>query len=298
MRKLWRQRMLVAMILPGLVMILVFSYIPIYGISIAFQKFNPVKGLFNPEVKWVGLKYFRQFLNNAYLGRLFRNTLLLGVYSFVFGFPAPIILAILLDQLQFSGYKRVVQTISYLPHFLSSVVIIGLVKELFSSVGPLAGLFAQMGWKFPLFLTSPRWFRTLYIGSGIWQGLGWGSIIYLAALTNVDPQLHEAAIIDGAGRFQRVLHVSLPAIAPTITIQMIFAISGIMGNDFTKVMLLYTPETYEVADVINTYVYREGMLNGHWEYTTAIGLMMSVIGFILINGANFISRHVSETSLW
>jgi len=173
-----------------------------------------------------------------------------------------------------------------------------LVKEFFYSGGTINYVIKLLGGRPQMFLVSQRWFRTLYIGSGIWQGLGWGTIIYLAALTNVDPQLLEAAIIDGASRFQRVIHVSIPAIMPTITILLIFSVSGFLGSDFTKIILLYTPETYEVADVIGTYVYREGLLGGKFEYSTAIGLMMNVVSLILITITNAISRAVSETSLW
>lgn len=297
-RTLCAQRELILMVLPALALTLVFSYIPIYGISIAFQKYNPIKGLLNSSVKWVGLKWFRRFLANPYTWKLFRNTLLLGVYSLVWGFPAPILLALLMDQMRAARYKKVVQTISYMPHFLSSMVIVGLIKELFSSKGGVTQLIASLGMGKHLFLVDPRWFRTLYIGSGIWQGVGWGTIIYLAALTNVDPQLHEAALVDGANRFQRVLHVSLPAIAPTVSIQIIFSLSGILGSDWQKVLLLYTPETYEVADVISTFTYRYGLVEGNFEYSTAIGLLMSVIGLILITSANWTSRRISETSLW
>ena len=177
-------------------------------------------------------------------------------------------------------------------------MIVGIVKEIFASNGLVNHAIKAAGGSVIPFLVSPQWFRTLYIGSGLWAGLGWGTIIYLAALSNVDPQLLEAATIDGANRFQRVRYISWPAIMPTITITMIFSISGIMGNDFTKILLLYSEATYKTADVISTYVYREGLEGGRYEYTTAIGLMMNVISFILILSANQISRRVSETSLW
>ncbi len=293
-----RQKELIGMVVPGLLLVFVFSYLPLYGIVIAFQKFNPVKGLLTTDIKWVGLKYFRQFWNGAYTFRLLRNTLLLGVYSLIWCFPTPILLAILLDQLHVKSLKQTVQTISYLPHFLSTVVVIGLVKELFATTGVINYIIKQLGGVPQVYLTTNRWFRTLYIGSGLWQSVGWSSIIYLAALTNVDPQLLEAAIIDGASRFQRVLHVSLPSIAPTISIMLIFAVSGILGNDFTKVLLLYAPSNYEVSDVISTYVYREGLIGGAFEYTTAIGLMMNIVSLVLLTAANQVSRLVNETSLW
>ena len=190
------------------------------------------------------------------------------------------------------------QTISYLPHFLSVVVLVGMIKMLFASNGIVNDVIQWMGGEPIYFLIAPRWYRTLFIGSGIWQGLGWSSIIYLAALTNVDPQLMEAAVVDGANRFQRVWNVSLPALMPTISIQLIFSISGIMSASTEKTLLLYNEATYEVGDVIGTYVYREGILGGAFEYTTAIGLLMSIVSLVLITLANYGSRLFSENSLW
>ncbi len=297
-QKLWEQRALVLMALPAFLIILIFAYIPMYGISIAFQDFKPMKGIFNPDVKWVGLKYFIKFFESPYIFRLLRNNLLMGVYSLLWGFPPPIIFAILLDQLSTPRFKKIVQTISYLPHFISIVVLVGMVKMLFASDGLINDILRWFGNEPIFFLIDKGWYRTLYIGSGIWQGLGWSSIIYLAALTNVDPQLMEAAVVDGANRFQRVWNVSLPALIPTISIQLIFSISGIMGTSTDKTLLLYNESVYEVADVIGTYVYREGLLGGDFEYTTAIGLLMNIVSLVLITIANYASRAVSENSLW
>lgn len=297
-KKLVKQKTLIFMALPGVLLVLIFAYIPLYGITIAFQDFNPVKGFFSSDIKWVGLTYFQQFFASPYFFRLLRNTFLLGFYSLIIGFPLPIILALLLDQLNNIRFKKTVQTLSYLPHFLSVVVVVGILKELFSTTGVINNILATFGIDAIPFLIKNSWFRPLYIGSGIWTGIGWGSIIYLAALTNVDPQLIEAAVIDGASRFQRVCHISLPVIAPTISIMLIFAISGIMGSDFTKVLLLYNENTYEVADIISTYVYREGIINGQYEYTTAIGMFLNLIGFVLIYGANYASKKISGNSFW
>lgn len=298
LKRVWDQRALVLMALPAFIIVLIFSYIPMYGISIAFQKFKPLKGMFNMNVQWVGLKYFEKFFQSPYIFRLLRNNLLLGVYSLLWGFPLPIIFAVLLDQLHARRFKKVVQTISYLPHFLSVVVLVGMIKMLFASNGIVNDVIKWTGGEPIYFLISPRWYRTLFIGSGIWQGLGWSSIIYLAALTNVDPQLMEAAVVDGANRFQRVWNVSLPALMPTISIQLIFSISGIMSASTEKTLLLYNEATYEVGDVIGTYVYREGILGGAFEYTTAIGLLMSIVSLVLITLANYGSRLFSENSLW
>ena len=296
--KLWDQRMLVLMSLPALLLVIVFQYIPLYGITIAFQRFNPIKGFFNPDVEWVGLKYFYKFFQTPYVFRLLRNNLIISLEDLIFGFPLPIILAILLDQLQLPRYKKVVQTISYLPHFLSTVILVGLVKMIFAYDGIVNDVIEKLGGARQTFLISRAAYRPLFIGSGIWQEVGWGSIIYLAALTNADPQLMEAAIVDGATRFQRIVHVSIPAILPTISIQLIFRVSSILGVSQEKTILLYNESTYEVADVIGSYVYRQGIVGGSYEYTTAISLLMSLVSLVLITLANYTSRAISETSLW
>ena len=296
--KLWDQRMLVLMSLPALLLVIVFQYIPLYGITIAFQRFNPIKGFFNPDIEWVGLKYFYKFFQTPYVFRLLRNNLIISLEDLVFGFPLPIILAILLDQLQLPRYKKVVQTISYLPHFLSTVILVGLVKMIFAYDGIVNDVIEKLGGARQTFLINRSAYRALFIGSGIWQEVGWGSIIYLAALTNADPQLMEAAIVDGATRFQRIVHVSIPAILPTISIQLIFRVSSILGVSQEKTILLYNESTYEVADVIGSYVYRQGIVGGSYEYTTAISLLMSIVSLVLITLANYTSRAISETSLW
>ena len=296
LKRCMSQKALIAMAIPGVVLVFLFNYLPMYGILISFQNYNPVKGVLGSE--WVGLKYFQQFIENPFLGRLIKNTLLLGIYSFLWSFPAPIILALLLDQVQNAKFKKVVQTISYLPYFLSAVIVVGLVQEFFSTGGIVNSVRLSLGLEEVAYMTQPKYFRSLYIGSGIWQGVGWGTIIYLAALSNVDPQLYEAALIDGANRWQRVRYVSWPTILPTITIQIIFAVSGILGSDFQKIILMYSESTYNVADVINTYVYREGILGGRFEYPTAVGLMMNIVSFILLFTVNKISAKVGETSLW
>lgn len=296
--KLWDQRMLVLMSLPALLLVIIFQYIPLYGITIAFQRFNPIKGFFNQDIEWVGLKYFYKFFQTPYVFRLLRNNLIISLEDLVIGFPLPIILAILLDQLQLPRYKKVVQTISYLPHFLSTVILVGLVKMIFAYDGIVNDVIEKLGGARQTFLISRAAYRPLFIGSGIWQEVGWGSIIYLAALTNADPQLMEAAIVDGATRFQRIIHVSLPAILPTISIQLIFRVSSILGVSQEKTILLYNESTYEVADVIGSYVYRQGIVGGSYEYTTAISLLMSLVSLVLITLANYASRALSETSLW
>lgn len=295
-RDCFKQRDLILLVIPGVVLVFIFSYIPMYGVLIAFQEYSPKRGIMGGE--WVGFKYFIQFFENPYLFRLVRNTFLLGLYSLLWSFPAPIILALLLDQLPSQRFKKTVQSLTYFPYFISTVVIIGLVKE-FAGID---GIFNQIreffGGEAVSFLTGSEYFRTLFIGSGIWQGIGWGTIIYLAALSNVDPELHEAAKIDGANRGQIVLNITWPAIIPTVSIMLIFAVSGLFSTDVQKVMLLYSESIYETSDVIGTYVYREGILGGRFEYATAVGLLNSLIALVLMTGGNWFSRKLTGNSFW
>ncbi|MFD0616583.1 ABC transporter permease [Paenibacillus sp. GCM10027629] len=294
--KFWNQRFLFLMVLPGFLIVLVFSYFPMYGIQIAFKKYSAARGIWDSN--WVGFKYFVQFFKDPTALRVLKNTLLLGLYSLLWSFPAPIILALLFNELKNSVFKKVVQTISYLPHFISTVIIVGMIRTFAEREGVFNKIASWFGVDPIVFLSEPSWFRTIFIGSGIWQGIGFGTILYLAALSGVDPTLHDVASIDGASRWKKVLHINWPHIKPTTIILLIFSISGILGTDFQKVLLLYNPDTYEVADVIGTYLYREGIMGARFEYTTAIGLFMSIVAFILLVGANMISRKVSETSIW
>nr|WP_280521232.1 ABC transporter permease subunit [Paenibacillus mangrovi] len=284
------------MVLPGFLIVLVFAYFPMYGVLIAFKDYNVAKGIWGSE--WVGFKYFHEFINNPMAMRTVKNTLILGIYSLVFGFPAPIVLALLLNEIRVLAFKKFVQTVSYFPHFISTVIIVGMLKEFTS----LDGMFNTIaGWfgKEPVnFITEPQYFRTLFVGSGIWQGIGWGTILYLAALSNADPTLYDVASIDGANRWQKMKHISLPAIMPTTIILFILSVGGILGTDFMKVMLMYNPGTYETADVIGTYVYRIGLEGGRFEYSAAVGLMLSVVSFLFVLATNRLSRKFSETSLW
>ncbi|WP_246469855.1 ABC transporter permease [Cohnella nanjingensis] len=294
--KSWNQRYLFLMVLPGFLIVLVFSYFPMYGIQIAFKKYSAVRGIWGSE--WVGLKYFIMFYKDPTALRVLKNTLLLGIYSLLWGFPAPIILALLFNEIKNSVFKKVVQTISYLPHFISTVIIIGIVRTFTEREGLFNKIVSLFGADPIVFLSEPSWFRTLFISTNIWQGIGFGTILYLAALSGVDPTLYDVANIDGASRWRKVLNINWPHIKSTTIILLIFSVSGILGTDFQKVLLLYSPDTYEVADVLGTFLYREGIIGARFEYTTAIGLFQSVVAFILLVGANLISRKVSETSLW
>ena len=276
----------------------IFCYLPMGGVLIAFKNFRPARGIFGSAWADPWYKYFEQFFGGYYFGRLLRNTLLLSLYDLIFGFPAPILLALLLNELRSTRYKRIVQTASYLPHFISTVVICGIILDFFSGDGLVNQIITSMGGDRILFMQDPKYFRTIYVGSGIWQGVGYGSIIYLSALGGVDMELHDAAGIDGCNRFQRVWHVTLPGILPTIVIMLILRIGSLLGVGYEKIILLYNESVYETADIISSFVYRYGMQKGNYSYATAVGLFNSVFNFLLLVGVNALSRKVNETSLW
>lgn len=294
--KIWKHRYLYLMILPGFLTVLMFCYFPMYGILIAFKNYNAVQGVWGSP--WVDLKYFKSFLHDPMAYGVLKNTLLLGLYTLLWSFPAPIILALLLNELKSKRFKRIVQTVSYFPHFISIVIVAGLIQMYVSRDGFINDIVIFFGGEPVSFLLDPKWFRTIFISSGIWQGVGFGAIIYLAAMSGIDTTLYDVAEVDGAGRWKKVLHVTWPSIRPTTVILLIFAMGGILGTDFQKVILLYNPATYSVSDVIGSYVYRQGILGAQYSYTTAIGLFMSVISFIILYISNLVSRKVSETSLF
>jgi putative aldouronate transport system permease protein len=296
-RRFRRDLPLYLMAVPGLLNLAVFKFLPMYGVIIAFQQYNPALGIFGS--RWVGFQHFVRFFNDPYCYRILRNTLVLGFYSLVFGFPAPIILALLLNEVRFSGAKRVMQTVSYMPHFLSTVIVVGLLIDLTSlSQGKVNDLIALFGGTRINFMGRPEWFRLLYVSSGIWQGVGFGSIIYLAALSGVNPELYEAAIIDGANRWQQMVNITIPCIMPTVTILLILAVGGIVGNDFQKIFLMYNPSTYETADVVSTYVYRAGIEGASFSYSSAVGLFLAAIAFVFLFVTNKIAKTASTFSLW
>ncbi len=296
-KKDWkRNRSLYLMVLPVILFYILFHYKPMYGAIIAFQDYNPRQGVTGSE--WVGFDQFIRFFTSPYFGRLVKNTLLLSVYGIIFGFPAPIILALLLNELRARRFKKTVQTITYLPHFISLVVVTGIIKDFTQSTGLINDIIVMFGGERSSLIQNPALYRTIYIVSDIWQGIGWGSIIYLSALSGVDQQLYEAASIDGAGRWKQLIHVTLPGIAPTIVIMLIMRMGQLLGTGYEKTILLYNEATYETADVIASYIYRVGILERNWSYSTAIGLFNSVINLALLIATNKISRRVSETSLW
>jgi len=284
------------MAIPVIAYYLIFCYWPMYGAVIAFQNYRVGAGFWGSP--WVGLKHFASFFNTPTAWQLIRNTFLLSFFSFLWGFPMPIIFALLLNELHSNKYKRFVQSMSYLPYFISTVVIAGIIRDLVGTEGLVNTIISSLGGTRMNMLLKPQLFRTIYVASGIWTGLGWGSIVYLAALMNIDPTLYEAAVIDGAGRWKQAVHISLPSIVPTIVVLLILNIGSLMSVGFEKVMLLYNPVTYDTADVIATFVYRRGLEMADYSFATAVGLMNSVINFALIVTANTVARRFGETSLW
>jgi putative aldouronate transport system permease protein len=284
------------LVVPVLLFYLLFSYKPMYGAIIAFKNYTPALGI--GDSPWVGFDNFIRFFKSVYFIRLIKNTLLLSVYSLIFGFPAPIILALLLNELKNKKFKSLAQTVTYLPHFISLIVVTGMIVNFTMTSGLINDIIIFFGGDRSPLLQNPRLYRTIYVISSIWQEVGWGSIIYLAALSGVDSQLYEAAMIDGAGKFKQLIYVTLPSIMPTIVIMLILKMGSLMSLGYEKTILLYNPSTYETADIISSYVYRIGLLEQNWSYSTAIGLFNSVINLFLLIITNKLSKRLSETSLW
>lgn len=296
-KKDWmRNRSLYLMIIPVLIFFILFHYKPMYGAIIAFKDYTPALGI--AESPWVGWDNFTRFFSSVYFGRLIRNTILLSFYSLLFGFPAPIILALLLNEVKNKKFKGLTQTVTYLPHFISMIVVTGMLVDFSMTSGLFNDIIELFGGERSPLLQNPDLYRTIYVASGIWQEIGWGSIIYLSALSGVDSQLYEAAQIDGAGKWKQLIHVTLPGIAPTITIMFILKMGTLMNMGYEKTILLYNPATYETADIISSYIYRIGLLEQDWSYSTAIGLFNSVINLGLLLITNKIARKCGETSLW
>ncbi len=292
-KNLW----LYVMFFPVIVYYIIFKYAPMFGIVIAFKDYNAFRGIWASE--WVGFKHFINFFESPYFWRLIRNTFLISFYGLVWGFPAPVILALLLNEFKDGPFKKITQTITYLPHFVSTVVIVSILVSMLSpSNGVINNLIEALGGTRTYFMNDPKYFRTIYTAMGIWQGVGWGSIIYLAALTGVDSELYEACLIDGGGRLRQTWHITLPGIASTIIIQLIFRVGNLLTVGSDTIILMYNPATYETADVISTYVYRRGLVEADYSFSTAVGLFNSIIALILLTTTNKLSKTFSETSLW
>ncbi|GIO30413.1 sugar ABC transporter permease [Paenibacillus albilobatus] len=296
----WRDNMqLYLIMLPVLIHIFIFSYIPMYGVIIAFQNYYPGKPFFSlHETDWVGFQHFIDFFNGPYFGRLMRNTFLLSFYFLVFGFWVPILFALLLNELKSGVFKKYVQTASYLPHFISNVVVAGMVLSFINTDGIVNAIVKLFGGTPVALNTEPGYFPAIYTITSIWKSFGWSSILYLAAMSSVDPHLYEAAKMDGANRFKQMLHITLPSIRPTIFILLIFAIGNLLSANSEFILLIYNPMVYETADVIGTYLYRDGLLGGNFSSGTAVGLFISLINFTLLYIANSLSRKYSDYALW
>jgi len=299
--KKWRVELqnnwqLYIMVLPLVVFYILFHYKPMYGVIIAFKDYSTRLGIMGS--KWVGFKHFTDFFTGPYFTRIFFNTFYISICTLLFSFPMPIILALLINELRSRRYSRVVQTVSYLPHFISLVVICSLIKEFTSSRGVITNMLGVFGFPKINMLNEPNLFVPVYVISDIWTGMGWGSIIYLAALTAIDPELYEAAKIDGAGRFRQVLHISLPSILPTIIIMLLLRLGGLMNVGYEKIILLQNPVIYSTSDVISSFVYRRGIIDRSYSFSAAVGLFNSVINCVLLFTSNRVSNMLSETSLW
>ena len=291
-----RNRVLYIMVLPVLIYYILFAYLPMYGITIAFQDYDQALGYTGSP--WVGLQNFKDFFKSVYFLRILKNTLHISLASIIFGFPAPIILALLINEVTSKKYMKTVQTITYLPHFISLVVVCGIIKSFTGTNGIITQIVSKFTNDSTSLLMKPNAFVPVYIISEIWQGIGWGSIIYIAALAGVDTQLYEAASLDGCGRLRQVLHVSIPGILPTIVIMLILRMGSVLNVGYEKIILLYNPSTYETADVISTFTYRKGLQEFEWSYGSAVGLFNSAVNVIFLLGTNMLSRKLTESSLW
>lgn len=283
------------MMIPGTIALILFSYVPMYGIIMAFQDFNVFDGYLHSP--FVGMQHFKTLFSDPYFFRLIKNTFLLGVLTFVFAFPAPVILAIVINECRMGKLKKVAQSVSYLPHFIPMVVMVGIMFEMFGTYGGVNGIMGIFGIKPVSFFSEPEWFRPLYIGSAVWKDIGWGSIIYMGVLSSIDPALYEAAEVDGASRWKRILYITLPAMKATIITLFILDVGGVMKVGFEKVFLMYSPATYEVADVLSTYVYRQLMEFSNFSYGAAVDLFNNVIAVIFVLGANWLSKKCGEEGI-
>lgn len=295
-RELYRHRYLLLLMLPGIVYFVVFRYVPIYGAVLAFKEYDVHQGiLFSP---WVGLKHFRRLFEQHDVARVFWNTVEISVLRIAFGFPMPIILALLLNEIFNTRFKRTVQTISYLPHFLSWVVVAGLITELLSRRGIYGYVVRLLDLDSTVLLTSQVWFIPILIVSDIWKEIGYGTIIYLATMSSINPELYEAAVVDGASRWRRAISITLPGILPVIAILLVLRMANILDAGFDQIFNLYNPLVYEIADIIDTYIYRVGLQGFEFEFGTAVGLTKNVIGLVLVLAVDRIVRRFTGYGLW
>lgn len=296
-RARYRGLVALAFVMPGLLYYILFRYLPMWGNLIAFQDFNPYVGFL--DSRWVGLKHFITFFQSNYFGRLLKNTFALSLYGILFGFPIPILFALLLYEVRFDKFRSAIQSVSYFPHFISVVVICGLLKEYLAVTdGIVNELVALLGGTRQNFLQDPGWFRTVYIASNVWQSVGWGSIIYYATLTSIDTTLFESAKLDGANRLQRIVHISIPCLVPTMATLLLMQLGNVLNVGFEKVLLLQNSSNYATSDILSTYVYRMGIENMRYSFASAVGLFNNVVGLVILVFFNRLSRKMADTSLW
>ena len=297
LKEYWKCRYLVILFIPAVLYYSLFRYGPLYGIQIAFKNYIFKLGIIGSP--WVGFDNFITLFSIQSFREVFFNTLIISLYKLIFTFPAPIVFAILLSELRGLRFKKMVQSISYLPHFVSWVILGGLFLQFLSpSTGPINQVLKSLGLEPVYFLADPKWFRSVLVVSSLWKGVGWGSIIYLASISSIDPELYEAAEMDGAGRLRKIWNITLPTLVPVITIMLIFAIGGIVNDDFDQVFNLYTPAVYRVGDVLSTYTYRIGLVDLRYSFSTAVGLFKNVLAFVLILGANAAAKRINEYGIW
>lgn len=298
--RILQHKMYYLLILPGFLYFIIWHYIPMIGIVIAFKDVPAYGGVSTMlSSPWVGLKHFERFFNSYYFWDVLKNTINISVQKLVFGFPAPIILALLINEIRNRKYKKLVQTVSYLPHFMSSVIMAGLLYNVLSTNGGIVNEIVKLFGGEPIFfLGESDYFVGVLVVSSIWQGVGWGTIVYLAAITGVDPQLYESAKIDGAGKLRQIWHITLPEIAGVACTMLLLNLGRIMDAGFDQILLLYSPAVYDVADIIDTYVYREGLVNANYSYSAAVGLFKSVIGFLLVMTANGVVKKMGQSGIW
>ena len=296
-RRVWKAKYLYLMFLPVFLYYVLFRYLPMAGLAIAFKEFNAFLGF--ARSKAVGFKFFQQFFDSIYLWRLIRNTLVINLYDLLFNFPAAIIFALLLNEVRCTRFKKITQTITYMPYFISSVVIASMLVQFLSpSSGLVNHIIAALGGKRTYFMTQPESFRTIYTLMNTWKNIGWNSIIFLAAISGINTELYEACIVDGGGHWRRMWHVTLPGLSATIVVMLIMRLGHVMDAGYETILLLQNNANLETSDVIGTYVYRRGLKGGEYSYATAVGMFQSVIGFSLVIFSNYLSRRYSETSLW
>lgn len=294
-----KYKVLHLMILPCIIYFVIFKYMPMYGVVMAFKDYDAVGGFAGiVNAPWIGLDNFRRFFSSIYFTRLLKNTLFISLYRLVFSFPAPIILAILINEVRNTVFKRIVQTVTYMPHFLSWVIVSGLLLVILSPSGPINLLLGKLGVAPIAFLSDTRYFRSILVISEIWKSVGWGTIIYLAAITGIDQEIYEAATIDGAGRIQKILRITVPQLSNIISIMFILAVGKILDENFEQIFNMYSPAVYDVADVFETYVYRTGMLNSQYSYSAAVGLFKSVVSLVLVMLSNKVARLLGNDGLW